>query len=307
MDRHRNPARSLGTRLLIVAGLLVLPSCWDWEDSYTLGPFKSCPEDFQCEPEELCLRGECHRPELSEEDLEDADALLGIEWVCLPAGSFMMGCPEPSVGFFWPVGVDCHYSSAAPTQHEVEMQAYCLMHTEVTEEQFERVMGLNASFYPLGPDYPVEHVDWSEARLFCERIGARLPTEAEWEYAVQGAAAAGAPCEDEACLDATEWIGIYSQNQKQPVGTKLPNANGLFDLQGNVSEIVEDCFHPDNKGAPSTGYPAWSTGCKTYSRSGIQRTEKGNNYADMYSHWCCRSPFLYRYSTRGFRCAADSP
>jgi formylglycine-generating enzyme required for sulfatase activity len=122
-------------------------------------------------------------------------------------------------------------------------------------------------------------VTWFEAKAFCEAIGGRLPTEAEWEYAARGGTTTIYSCGDDfGCLDGIAWYWDNSGGHKHNVKGKDPNGYGLYDMTGNVWEWVEDCWHDGYSGAPSVGYPAWDTGC-----SGFLRVARGGcfgNYVD---------------------------
>lgn len=107
-----------------------------------------------------------------------------------------------------------------------------------------------------GPMLPVENVSWDEVQQFLKALNAsdskhvyRLPTEAEWEYACR----AGGGAEDGTSLGARAWYQANSGNQTNQVGRKQPNAWGLYDMQGNVLEWVQDWYAKDYyKNSPAT-------------------------------------------------------
>ena len=157
----------------------------------------------------------------------------GLKWVSIPGGTFTMGCS--------PSDTACESDEYPP--HSVTLSGFQMLETEVTEAQYEAVMGENPSCSGGGgggADNPVEFVDWANAKVFCEAIGGRLPTEAEWEYAARGGTETRYYCGDDSkCLSSVAWYGAF-QGPKHPVKQKEPNAYGLYDMLGNVWEWTND-------------------------------------------------------------------
>lgn len=119
---------------------------------------------------------------------------------------------------------------------EVRIDAgFWIGQTEVTQAAYEKVMNAEPSFYK-GANLPVDRVGWSDATTYCSRIGMRLPTESEWEYAAYGGTTA-LPKEP---LELIAWYDPNSNDTTHPVRQKLPNGFGLFDVLGNVWEWVSD-------------------------------------------------------------------
>jgi formylglycine-generating enzyme required for sulfatase activity len=199
----------------------------------------------------------------------------GIEFVLVPAGSFMMGSTN---------GGD----NEKPVHQVTISQAFYMGKYEVTQAQWQSVMGNNPSnFKDCGGNCPVEQVSWDDAQNFVNKLNEsndgfryRLPTEAEWEYACR----AGTTGDYAGDLDAMAWYGNNSGRgrldaaeilrtdstnyykritenggQTHAVGTKLPNSFGLFDMHGNVWEWCQDWYHDSYNGAPSDG-SAWLSG-----------------------------------------------
>jgi formylglycine-generating enzyme required for sulfatase activity len=154
----------------------------------------------------------------------------------IPAGKFMMGEEND--------------------QHEVTIsKPFYMGVTEVTQAQYEAVMGTNPSYFK-GATNPVEMVSWNDATEFCKKLSektrqaVRLPAEAEWEYACR------AGSKTRFCFgDADEGLGDYawyfanSGGTTHPVGQKKPNAWGLYDMHGNVREWCADWYGDYPKGA----------------------------------------------------------
>ena len=211
---------------------------------------------------------------LQKEVEENADLGKGIklEMILIPAGKFMMGSPASEKG-----------RSVDETQHEVTItKPYYMGKYEVTQEQWEAVMGNNPSRIK-GTKLPVTDVSWEDCQEFIKKLNAktesgyRLPTEAEWEYACRAGTTTAYSFGDEI---APKDANYASSMLGKPVvvGSYKPNAFGLYDMHGNVREWCEDWFGPyptgsvtDPKG-PATG-ERWALrgGCfvndETYERS----------------------------------------
>ena len=168
---------------------------------------------------------------------------IGMEFVLIPAGSFMMGSPDGE-------GNDEEHP-----RHRVEItRPFYLQTTEVTQGQWKAVMGSNLSYFDsCGDDCPVERVSWEDAQEFIRRLNRmegreiyRLPTEAEWEYACR-AGSSSAYCfgDDEDRLGEYAWYRANSGYETHSVKGKRPNAWGLYDMHGNVWEWCQDWYGED--------------------------------------------------------------
>jgi formylglycine-generating enzyme required for sulfatase activity len=204
---------------------------------------------------------------------------IGMKLLLIPQGTFQMGSPESEVGRY-----------GDETQHEVTIrQDYYLGVTEVTQGQYEQVMGKNPSYFQVGElkrdsaNHPVERVSWNDAVEFCKKLSElpeekaagrvyRLPTEAEWEYACRaGSKSAYSFGDDPKSLDDYAWFDENSNEQTHPVGEKKANAWGLYDMHGNVWEWCSDWYGEYPLGAvsdpagPNQGsYPVFRGGCWFY-------------------------------------------
>jgi formylglycine-generating enzyme required for sulfatase activity len=161
-----------------------------------------------------------------------------MEFVPIPAGSFWMGCSEGDE--------ECRVSEEPRRQVRLS-RPFELGKYEVTQQQWQAVMGDNPSIFH-GARRPVEHVSWHEVQEFLSKLNARqdgyryrLPTEAEWEYAAR----AGTSGKYYGDLDAIAWHADNTEPGTHDVGKKQPNAWGLFDILGNVSEWCQDWYALD--------------------------------------------------------------
>ncbi len=138
-------------------------------------------------------------------------------------------------------------------EHTVTINSFLFNKYEVTQGQWEVIMGYNPSSNKGCNNCPVENVSWEEVMKFIKKINVlgskrfRLPTEAEWEYVARFAGKeeidrAGGP---EEYIKATAWYYANSDKKTHPVGQKQSNAAGIYDLFGNVSEWCSDWYSPD--------------------------------------------------------------
>jgi formylglycine-generating enzyme required for sulfatase activity len=166
--------------------------------------------------------------------------LPGMRFVALPGGTFTMGSPASEAG---------RYADEVP--HQVTLSPFAIMTTEVTQAQWQAVMGTNPSIYK-GADRPVESVSWHDVQEFIRQLNRRdpghdyrLPTEAEWEYACR-AGSTGRWCfgDDEGRLGEYAWYAANAGGETRKVALKRPNAWGLYDMHGNVWEWCSDWYGP---------------------------------------------------------------
>ncbi|TWI72450.1 formylglycine-generating enzyme required for sulfatase activity [Desulfobotulus alkaliphilus] len=234
---------------------------------------------------------------------------LGMTFVKIPAGEFWMGSPSNEPGRF-----------DDEKRHRVKISKdFYMMTTEVTQAQWERVMGSNPSrFKNCGKDCPVEQVSWNDVQEFIKKLNAmdktltvRLPTEAEWEYAAR--AGTDTPFAFGTCLSTSDanYDGNYPlsgcpkgsyRKTTVKVASFKPNAWGLYDMHGNVWEWVQDVYKKDYETLPKTD-PIYA------SSAGGSRVVRGGGWYSIARR--CRSANRSRYgadyrgNVLGFRLAGS--
>ena len=252
----------------------------------------------------------------------------GLTYVWIPAGKFTMGCDLP----------DCR-SNEKPTHEVTVSKGFYLSQTETTVGAYRRFVAATGTrlptepfwnFHSLNPGWksvnsPISQVSWNEAAKYCEWIGGRLPTEAEWEYAARGGSTT-------VRYDDLEKIAWYADNSgdvridaltisntdnehyedrimknganAHPVGLKAPNAFGLHDMIGNVWEWVADYYGENYDAGSASENPAGpATGTERIGRGGSYYVQSKRNTSTARSN---QKPD-YSNAGFGFRCAWDAP
>ena len=182
---------------------------------------------------------------------------VSFEMVVVEGGTFTMGGTSEQ-------GSDA-FDSEIPT-HDVTLSDYYIGKYEVTQELWKAVMGNNPSLF-IGKNLPVEKVSWNDVQEFIKKINQktgivfRLPTEAEWEYAARGGnKSKGYKYSGSNNIGEVAWYYENSGRKAHPVGAKLPNELGIYDMCGNVWEWCQDWFDSYHSGketnptGPSEGY-----------------------------------------------------
>jgi len=221
-----------------------------------------------------------------------AAAPEGFVWI--NGGTFTMGSPanEPS-------------RDSDETQRQVTVNGFFMGRYQVTQREYEEIMGTNPSYF-RGPTLPVEEVSWFDAVEYCNRRsqregltpaytisgmgrnrtvtwnrnanGYRLPTEAEWEYACRAGTTTPFNTGNNITTAQANYDGNYSYNNNArgeyrrtttPVGSFAANAWGLFDMHGNVFEWCWDWYGT---------YPSSAQTDPTGPASGGERVVRGGSW-----------------------------
>ena len=229
-------------------------------------------------------------PGVEEQELAED---VRLEMALIPAGTFMMGSPASEKG-----------RNTYETQHEVTLtNPYYMGKYEVTQEQYESVMGSNPSSKTKGTKLPVTDVSWEDCQEFIKKLNAktdggyRLPTEAEWEYACR----TGTSTAYSFGAKITPKDANYDDSKIEKavaVGSYQPNAFGLYDMHGNVWEWCED-WYADYPAGAVTDPKGAATGKVRVLRGGSFNVVESINRSSYRGYY---SPTL-RYLNNGFRLA----
>ncbi|MBN1592540.1 MAG: SUMF1/EgtB/PvdO family nonheme iron enzyme, partial [Candidatus Coatesbacteria bacterium] len=201
----------------------------------------------------------------------DAGPSTDITMLSIPAGSFLMGSPEEE---------EWHRDDEEP-QHTVHISAFLMSETEVTQGQWQEIMGRNLSWFK-GDRLPTTYETWFDNVEFCNKLsdahgltkcytitnkqystsdhriisadvscnftadGYRLPTEAEWEYACRAGTTSRFNTGDlDSDIFRAGWVSGNANGRPHPVGEKEANAWGLYDMHGNAAEWCWDWYDDD--------------------------------------------------------------
>jgi len=221
----------------------------------------------------MWLLGATAAPPASGDPFDETPAVAlnrSIDMVPVKGGCYTMGTDRPE---------------SAPNEHpphEVCIKDFMLGKYPVTQSQWISVMGKNPSGHAdCGDICPVENVSWNDIQIYLQRLkertgkSYRLPTEAEWEYAARsgGKDERWAGTDDERALGEYAWYLNDARFMSHPVGTKKPNALGLYDMTGNVWEWTSDWYAEDFYAASSRESPRGPS-------SGQMRVLRGGYWGD---------------------------
>ncbi|MBR6060357.1 MAG: SUMF1/EgtB/PvdO family nonheme iron enzyme [Victivallales bacterium] len=205
---------------------------------------------------------------------------IDVKLIKIASGTFNMGSENGE-------------SDERPVHKVTLTKDFWLGETEVTQAQYEAVMGKNPSYFKKGGDHPVESVSWHDAMRFCDALNRvckdqlpsgyefSLPTEAQWEYAARGGGKfRGYEYSGSDNLDEVGWYYDNSNGATHPVRQKKPNKLGLYDMSGNVEEWCRDWYGK---------YPTGAVVDPAGSSSGSDRVLRGGSWGNSARY--CRSAY----------------
>jgi formylglycine-generating enzyme required for sulfatase activity len=213
----------------------------------------------------------------------------GLNYVWIPPDDFQMGCSDG----------DKECDTDEHPAHRVRISnGFWLGQTPVTQAAYQRVMHSNPSHFH-GDQLPVETVSWNEAKGYCETVGGRLPTEAEWEYAAR----AGTTTARYGDLNTIGWYDKNSRGKTREVGRRRANGWGLYDMLGNVWEWVNDWYDADYYKNSTSEDPKGPMEQKKY------RVIRGGSWHSgsrvLRSSYRFRIGSSFSLNVVGFRCARE--
>ena len=178
----------------------------------------------------------------------DLGRKVAMKLVLIPAGKFLMGRPGDEAG---------RDEDEGPQREVIISKPFYMSLYEVTQDQYEAVMGAKPSKFADAAK-PVESVSWEDAIEFCKKLSRRtsqavaLPTEAQWEYACRaGSKTRFSSGDDDRQLSTYARYGQSGDAGTTPVGSRKPNAWGLYDMHGNVWEWCADWYAGSYVNAPA--------------------------------------------------------
>lgn len=189
--------------------------------------------------------------------------------------------------------------------HKVCVDDFQIGKYEVTQGQWQEIMGNNPAKFQKGAYYPVEQVSWDDAQDFINKTNGktgkifRLPTEAEWEYACRSGGKKEKYCGGNEVYSLA-WYESNSNSSTLPVGTKAPNGLGIYDMSGNVWEWVQDWYLYEKEGFLKSEKSYYKESVKDNPQgpsSGSLRVKRGGSW--LYGPWYMRSANRSR-STPGY-------
>ena len=221
---------------------------------------------------------------------EDLGNGVTLEMVEIPGGKFMMGSPE----------TEAKRDSDESPQHQVTVSGFFMGKYEVTQKQYQAIMGSNPSYFK-GENRPVERVSWDDALAFCKKLSQKtgkkytLPSEAQWEYACRAGTTTPFYFGESITPDLVNYDGNYPYGSAPQgkflqhttdVGTFPPNVFGLYDMHGNVREWCLDDYEDNYNNAPIDG---------SYLINNVKKNKLLRGGSWLFNARNCRSGERWRY------------
>jgi sulfatase modifying factor 1 len=265
-------------------------------------------------------------------DYVDDSCGIEVDLVAVKGGTYFMGCDQnqekcgPDETPMHEVRIDDFYIS----RYEITNKQFCVFLNKSgiganatkngkqfisIDEKLSQIDYMDGKFVPQPgkENYPVVEVSWFGAVAFCTWAGGRLPTEAEWEYAARGGSESkdyiysGSNDLDEVAWHfenskTTESSNFYEGHGTHPIGEKLPNELGIYDMTGNVYEWCSDRYNRDYYGYSPKDNPQGP-------EHGNSRVLRGGSWGDQSK--ACRTRYRVsvgeytNYFMYGFRYVKD--
>ncbi len=237
---------------------------------------------------------------------EDLGNDITLDLVAIRGGKFIMGALE----------TEKYSKDQERPQHEVTIQPFFMGKFPVTQAQWRALARLpkvereleNEPSHFQGDNRPVEQISWYDTVELCKRLSRetgreyRLPSEAEWEYAIRAGMNTPFHCGETITSDLANYIGSEtyenepqgeSRQQTTDVGSFPPNAFGLYDLHGNVYEWCADDWHENYEEAPTDG-SVWLS-----DEPNSKKVLRGGSWYDYPSYCRCAYRLIYDPIDRG--------
>ena len=274
------------------------------------------------------------------------------EMLVIPAGEFIMGSSAAEKSWAASQTGSVEWVADEAPQHEVSVPSFAMGRYDVTRGEyaafvretghsagdgcgidgFEWKKQVDKSWQNPGYNQtdrdPVVCVSWQDVKAYIAWLNGkvrqksstsgdgpyRLPSESEWEYATRAGPGTRFWWGDDAAASDHAWYKSNSNGQSHPVGLKLANAFGLYDMVGNVWQWTEDCYDNSYAPAPTDGRANETPSSDVHandSQGKCLRVDRGSSW--MFPTWALRSatrernPSDYRDTIMGFRVAMTLP